>query len=731
MNTKFRIISVILLMLFTHSFSFDGEGDGSVDSPYQITTVAQLNQVHDEIDANYILMNDLDLLGSFFYGIGAEKDIFDRAFSGVFDGKGYIIKNFVIRGFNLENYGLFARNTGIIKNLGLENVKGLFDSKKYIGALIGRMDGGKVDNCYVIGATLSGDAYVGGLIGYAENGEVTNSYSSVSLINKYGGAVAGYGGLIGDVNYMKISNSYSSSYINSTSLYYESNYVSNSIGGLIGIVDNSVVDNSFALGYIEGPKNKVGGLIGYGFDSTQITNCFTATTIMDTELGNYEGSVVGKIFENIQITNSYYGFESIGAGDETNGALLTTEGLQTVSSFVDWNINETDAIWQMETGETYPYLAGLNNAPVAIADSLVGTFADLIKNDYDPETGSDSLTMEILRIYQSGVLVEDETSVQVGDSVQVIYRVGGLREGHPTLWGGVTTSTLIIENTPPELISVIPEATVKSFGEYCVILDSVAEAIDADGDPLEVIVTTADTNVTIEYDEYLGCDVVKIADIPSGTIRTWWYGAVDLNISVKDAIYETESQKMTLIFNSGPYMIGTRLILVEKNESYTFTTENVKFNDAAGVSNFVLTVTSEDSNIVIQNNTIIPNEDFIGIVSVYLQIFDGYDYSSQQLQEISFVEASELDIINNSIQTEFALYVHENNISLQSSESGQAELKLFSVNNRNLGEHSVYLNANRKEQISISNYGKLAPGVYYVLLKQGNKSQVKAVILGD
>lgn len=54
------VFTAVYFFLTLNVISFSGNGSGTEADPYQITTVEQLQEMNDELDAHYILMNDID-----------------------------------------------------------------------------------------------------------------------------------------------------------------------------------------------------------------------------------------------------------------------------------------------------------------------------------------------------------------------------------------------------------------------------------------------------------------------------------------------------------------------------------------------------------------------------------------------------------------------------------------------------------------------------------------------
>jgi len=165
----------------------DYSGSGTAESPFRIYTPNQFNKISQNVEDKskwFILMNDLDMddLSGDFTPISA--------FSGIFDGRGHVIRNLTIDLSGQDNIGLFASTTSssVIMNVGLESVSILGGDQT--GALVGDLKGVAM-NCYSTG-TVTGDIYVGGLFGRVYDAVgVANCYSrcDVSGNDSFGGLV--------------------------------------------------------------------------------------------------------------------------------------------------------------------------------------------------------------------------------------------------------------------------------------------------------------------------------------------------------------------------------------------------------------------------------------------------------------------------------------------------------------------------------------------------------------
>lgn len=193
-------------------------GNGSSDSPYQISTAAQLywfaglvngdaslctGDVTQNTSANAVLTANItvnkDLLASVnedgtvkdgktvvnWKPIGYVKSLNDMVeYNGIFDGQGHTISGLYVNDSDMQRVALFGLITGTIKNVGV--VDSYFCGKIYVGGICGFNDfGGSITNCYSIAAVCGGSP-VGGVCGY-NRGNITSCYYDIS--NYPGGAI--------------------------------------------------------------------------------------------------------------------------------------------------------------------------------------------------------------------------------------------------------------------------------------------------------------------------------------------------------------------------------------------------------------------------------------------------------------------------------------------------------------------------------------------------------------
>lgn len=173
-------------------------GLGTVESPYIIENIQDLQNVQNDLAANYELKGDIDATGFNFTPIGGTSLVADQSFTGTFNGKGYKIINLKIN--KTINYiALFSYlNGATVKNVGLENVD--ITGGMYTGALASYVGSGStIQQCYATGKVTSTVYIVGGLIGGTQSSLVEDCWTNVtvkgtttnSTYMKYTGGFAG------------------------------------------------------------------------------------------------------------------------------------------------------------------------------------------------------------------------------------------------------------------------------------------------------------------------------------------------------------------------------------------------------------------------------------------------------------------------------------------------------------------------------------------------------------
>jgi hypothetical protein len=374
-------------------------GKGTVENPYIITTVQQLENIQCDLGAYYKLGNNIDLKGINWTPIGTNSNV---QFTGTFDGNGYTIENLTTNRLGTDVTGLFGYvNGGDIKNVKLTGVNII--GRNYTGALAGNVTGTSIiDNCSADG-TIIAYGNTGGLVGLGNGLAISNSNSSVkiTIVDGIGlkcEVVSGdnVGDLVGNLT-GNIINSYATGdviskagnntgglvgYIvgNITKCYTTNNVNSNgnNVGGLAGWIQGTI-DQSYATGSVTTVGNYAGGLAGVtnstanviqnsfntvsvcgssyvggiqGSGTTAIKYCYSAGKILSS--GTYVGGITGN---GGTLTSSYYdGIASGFAPQNANDISRLTAEMECQGTFKNWEFVNT---WGIDEGKSYPYLKSI------------------------------------------------------------------------------------------------------------------------------------------------------------------------------------------------------------------------------------------------------------------------------------------------------------------------------------------------------------------------------------
>ena len=282
----------------------------------EISTLEELLNVKNDLNANYILANDIDCGGIAFHSIGTSET---DAFSGVFDGQGYSITNFIATD---EMYlGIFGYNAGTIKNLNITNVSiKTVKSYKYevvhagliAGYNTGTIETCSINLCSVDVETPSSSSWTSacalrvGLISGTNYGTIKNCIATGNVISNnqvlYEKLYIRAGGIVGENN-GQILNCFVDAAIKSNGRYYanaNSYGTSGEAGGITGVNNTgAVIENSVVLGSISA-NYKCGDISAR--NSGEISNCYISSNVSKKNFTYLHGSVA----EIEQLANSQF-----------------------------------------------------------------------------------------------------------------------------------------------------------------------------------------------------------------------------------------------------------------------------------------------------------------------------------------------------------------------------------------------------------------------------------------
>ncbi|MBO7317483.1 MAG: hypothetical protein J6U43_02035, partial [Bacteroidales bacterium] len=333
------------LQYFNLTFdTFTSGGDGSQDNPYVITTPGELAQMHNYVNAHFVLGNDIDMSEY------ARPYVAPIEFASTFDGNNYVISN-----MELNNSGMFGvLHHGTVKNLQLQSpTLNIGDNNIDMGIIANSAQHGTIENVHIYDALIYGNSgnrnHVGGILGQGEYTEI-NAVSMLRAEELY--EINNFGGIVGYMNSCKINAA-----VASGSMDYGKNF-----GGIASHVCCSEIRNAhtdFALLFPQKAAGIVATLDGSNFSAT-IEHCYSTSCAF----GELEADSPMHDFKDIVHTNMDGTINGCVGKDEMEGTRAFYEALGFAYG------NTLDAPW---VGEGVPLLyfenARQNTPTVELAES--------------------------------------------------------------------------------------------------------------------------------------------------------------------------------------------------------------------------------------------------------------------------------------------------------------------------------------------------------------------------
>jgi hypothetical protein len=378
---KTFILLFVFILCTVSLLSFSGNGSGTESDPYKITTVEQLQEMNDDLDANYILMNDIDAsqtrdwnVGDHdgnpetpdsamgFEPVGTYEDENPQAgFTGSLDGQDFEINELFINRPAEDYVGLYGciADGGYVydTNIDYADIKGNSNVGVFVGKTFAYSEESDViiEGCSISGSVFGVSNFVGGFCGvnYSENGiaRILDSYSSAIVTGYFD--VGGFCGLnFSDYNSSSISESYSSGFVSGYSY----------VGGFCGVNFTNYgiarLSDCYAIGDVTGNDKFIGGFCSknYLLDSSValsiIERCYSTGYLSGNS--NLGGFCVFQDTSNFsKITSCYWDTQTSGITESDGGEGKTTAEMMMQSTFENWDF---DNIWCIVEGKTYPRL---------------------------------------------------------------------------------------------------------------------------------------------------------------------------------------------------------------------------------------------------------------------------------------------------------------------------------------------------------------------------------------
>ena len=379
---KMLVIILTFVMCFgVLNVAFADEAEETPEGYTPIYTAEDLNNIRNDLDGKYILMNDIDLSAyENWVPIGTELS----AFKGEIDGNNKSINGLVVfdvvESANRASAGLFAFVSGAtIKNLNIIDadveIRNETDHFYSVGVISGNSKYSVFDNCKVSGSVfveVNGTCSAGGITGEITTDSEINNCENIADIVIDGKSELYVGGIVGSAS-SPISLCHNDGNITvNNSKSQNKEFDSICIGGICGNMFMEEIRNCYNTGNIVVDcmlgYSCTGGIGGYTFS---VSDCYSIGNITYSNQFATEstGGVAGKVVyffnglgmsENKEsfITNCYCLDNSLKAvgnivSEQTsNVSILSEEDMKKQSSYIGFDF---DNVWTMEENG-YPVL---------------------------------------------------------------------------------------------------------------------------------------------------------------------------------------------------------------------------------------------------------------------------------------------------------------------------------------------------------------------------------------
>lgn len=382
-------------------FIFPGNGSGTEDAPYEVSTITQLDYLRESGNKGLYFkqMDNINLSTVDNWDPIGDETV---AFEGKFDGNGFKILNLKINRPDEDYVGLFGRTLGdpgatVFKKVIIENATIVGDS--LVGGLVGRGNA-TIDSCRITNITLTGRAATGGITGeLAANGVITASYAEGSV-----NGTKTIGGLIGQALFTTSTAKTISDCVSDVTVTGDS-----IVGGCIGYLStgNTTSSSKYVLRFaslntVTGRKD-VGGIIGSLYiannGNTYIRNNYVSGDIEGTTGSVAIGGIIGRFarsgsahigyVENNVSTADVTGTENVGGIMGWMYQTVRTRNNVLAASEVSGTITcQSKLVGYLSTANSTSYYC--NNYVIDdLSWTAAGTAVDFVNKDGEMMTGAE------------------------------------------------------------------------------------------------------------------------------------------------------------------------------------------------------------------------------------------------------------------------------------------------------------------------------------------------------
>lgn len=372
MKKIYLFLSMVMFALTTFAQAWDGtsrtawvNGEGTAANPYLIETPAHLVYLSDRVVAgetfegkHFRLTTNLDMGGVEFPAIGKFDKSVDPVtnqeteaslyFLGVFDGNYHTIDNLLItkapgvtgsiegQEMSLGGAGLFAcsNNGTVIRNLIIGAKSRIDVASDVVGAIIGKMEGGTLENSANLGV-VSANTFAGGLVGAMTGNAIIQNCANKGTVSTTGMQA---GGIVAQLEQTsKVVASYNTGAVNCNSFYG---------GGITGLIwDQIVIANVYNLGKVTSPASFM------GTPQAIVSDVDGSAFKVEKALYVQELTAVGDTYgtnQTVEEMKSDAALEKLNAGLETPAFVKDATGINNGFPILAWEASVAAGLHRLE-----------------------------------------------------------------------------------------------------------------------------------------------------------------------------------------------------------------------------------------------------------------------------------------------------------------------------------------------------------------------------------------------
>ena len=310
-------------------------GDGSQTSPYEICNCNQLQNISNNLDNNFKLVDNIDCSNTQSWNSGSGFNPIASSFTNTFDGNGKTISNLYISRSGTDEVGLFSRGIGAtVKDLTLDNFN--ITGFRRVSGLFGETNSGDFENVVLKNSWINGSNGVGGLVGDGKGVFVNAKVDNTKLKGRNLGGIIGIGG--GQFNSSVVANSIMSgssdlggfvgegtkdsiNLVNSESRNNNITVSTRNAGGVVGFLEVDLSGGISKNNHIHSQSQSAGGFVGtfvnYG-TLKNITNAKVINSNISTATRN-AGGFIASLSDNENIYHINIDGVNVTAGDNNAG----------------------------------------------------------------------------------------------------------------------------------------------------------------------------------------------------------------------------------------------------------------------------------------------------------------------------------------------------------------------------------------------------------------------------